>query len=129
MLRKIIVTGLMGIVPLALGGAAIAAPAEDGGIVVMAPRAIPVPAERSPYTGAPIATASVKIPVLYQDLDLAEARDGERLVTRIERVAYDACKQLDSLFPFNPDPECPRKAAASAKDAAKAMIASARQVR
>ncbi|MEW9854785.1 UrcA family protein [Novosphingobium sp. M1R2S20] len=129
MLRTITGLGLMAFASLACGGAAMAAPdQQEDEIVVTAPRALPLPAERSPYTGAPIATASVAIPVLYEDLDLGTERDRERLMTRIDRVAQDACRQLDRMFPLNPDADCVRNATSAAKSAANAML-SARQAR
>ncbi|MDE8651169.1 UrcA family protein [Novosphingobium album (ex Liu et al. 2023)] len=94
-------------------------------ITVEAPRAVPAPAERSPYSGAPIVTTTVRIQVLYGDLDLAKPEDGQRLMTRIERVAHDACAQLDRLYPFSSDANCVGAAVAKSTPTAKALIAAA----
>lgn len=105
---------------------------EDQVIVVEAPRAVPLPppqepkapdAERSPTTGAPIITTTVKISALYGDLDLSRPEHGLRLLTRIDRVARDACATLDRLYPLTPDPECVGRAVARARPAAEALIA------
>jgi UrcA family protein len=119
---------LLGIVLMGTSGGAMAQTPDAGmgpEIVVEAPRSVPIPAERSPYSGAPIVITTVKIPALYGDLNLAKPADAERLMTRINRVARDACKQLDRLYPFNPDPDCVRRAVASATVAAKSVIAAA----
>lgn len=94
-------------------------------IIVEAPRSVPLPAERSPFTGAPIVVSTVRIPVLYDDLDLAQPRDQDRLMTRVQRVAQDVCRQLDRIHPFNPDADCIRKAVASGSAAAEAAISAA----
>lgn len=99
--------------------------AADHEIVVTAPRSLPPPIERSPYTGAPIVVTTVAIPVLYYDLDLTDPASLPRLMKRIERVAQDACAQLDRLFPLNPDADCVGKAVAVSMPAAKAAIATA----
>ena len=95
-------------------------------IIVEAPRSVQLPAERSSFTGAPIVTSTVRIPVLYDDLDLAQPRDQERLMTRVQRVAQDVCKELDRIHPFNPDANCVSKAVASGSAAAKAAISAAK---
>ncbi len=101
--------------------------ADDGpSITVEAPRKAPVPIERSPYTGAPIAESTVRIPVLYGDLDLTRPEDAERLLTRVANVAQDACENLDRLMPFSEDSDCLRKARASGEAAAREAIAAAR---
>jgi UrcA family protein len=96
-----------------------------GEIFVEAPRSASLPRERSPYTGAPIVTSTVRIPVLYGDLDLTRPGDDERLFTRVESVAHDVCEELDRLQPFNPDADCVSKAVASGTASAKAVIAAA----
>ena len=101
--------------------------AEDQSIVVEAPRTLPPPADRSPFTGAPIVTTTVKISALYGDLDLSQPASAARLMTRIQRVAHDACLYLDRLFPLNPDPGCVDRAVAGAAPAAKALIEAARK--
>lgn len=104
---------------------------EDSDIVVEAPRPVPLPApaepdaERAPYSGAPVVITTVRLPVLYSDLDLRNPADAERLNTRIDRIAEDACKYLDRLYPLNSDPECFNKSVAKAKQAAKEAIAKA----
>lgn len=100
-------------------------PTDGPAIVVEAPRSMPMAAERNPYTGAPVIVITLKIPALYGDLDLAEPVDAERLMKRIDRVAHDACGQLDRLYPLNPDPDCVSRAVAGAAGAAKAAIAAA----
>jgi UrcA family protein len=94
-------------------------------IVVEAPRSASAPVERSPYTGAPIVTTTVRITALYGDLDLRRAADAARLRERIERVAQAACQQLDRMQPFQPDPGCVRTAVAKASPAVDAAIARA----
>lgn len=110
-----------------IGSARAQEPVTPGAeITVEAPRTVPLDVERSPYTGAAVAVTTLKMPVLYGDLDLTAERDGERLMTRIANVSRDLCKQLDRLHPFNPDPDCARKAAANAAPRAQAAIAAAR---
>ena len=113
------------LVAIASSMAVQAAPAQtlDSDIVVTAPRSVPLPVERNPYTGAPIVVTTVKIPVLYYDLDLKDPASAPRLMKRIERVAEDACAQLDKLYPLHPDSDCINKAVANAAPAAKAAIA------
>lgn len=94
-------------------------------IVVEAPRRLPVPVDRSPYSGAPIAVTTIKMSVLFGDLDLSREADAESLLYRIDRVAQDACRYLDRLYPLNPDPDCMGAAVAKAKATAKAEIAAA----
>ncbi|MFT4026821.1 MAG: hypothetical protein QM676_08485 [Novosphingobium sp.] len=79
------------------GALAQAPDAAKNEITVEALRSVPVPIERSPYTGAAVAVTTVRMSVLYGDLDLAAARDADRLLLRIRNVARDACKQLDRL--------------------------------
>lgn len=116
----------------ALLGSLAPAQAQDAGsgnvITVEAPRSVPVPVERSPYTGAAVAVTTVKMSVLYGDLDLTTGRDAERLMERIHNVARDACRQLDRMLPLAPDVECAGKAAANAQAIAEATIAAARPV-
>ena len=95
-------------------------------IVVTAPRAVPVPAERKPYAGEPVLIATVKIPVRLGDLDLKDPASGDRLFTRIKRVAQDACGQLDRLYPLNPDPNCIDRAIAAVRPAAEALLKATR---
>jgi UrcA family protein len=112
------------------GGAALAQESGEAGevreIIVEAPRSAALRVERSPYTGAAIVTSTARIPVFYHDLDLTRAGDGERLMTRVARVAQDVCRELDRLLPFEPDGDCVRRAIASGTEAANAAIARAR---
>lgn len=107
-------------------------PASSQEIVVEAPREFtPPPAEppveRSAYTGAPVITATVKVTALYGDLDLTRADQAQRLMTRIDRLAHDACRYLDRLLPLSSDPACVAKAVALATPAAKSAIAAAQK--
>ena len=100
--------------------------ASGGEITVEAPRSLPVPVERNPYSGAAVAVTTVRMSVLYGDLDLTTGRDAERLMERIHNVARDACRQLDRILPLTPDEQCAGKAAANAQALAQATIAAAR---
>ena len=118
----------------ALSGAtpAAAQSAQEGdgpAIVVEAPRNLPPPprAERSEFTGAPVVTTIVRISALYGDLDLTQPANAARLMTRIERVARDACATLDRLYPLNPDPDCVSRAVAQTTPAAQALIAQSKK--
>lgn len=91
--------------------------ANDQEIVVEAPRSVPTPPERSSYSGAAVVVTTVRISALYGDLDLSTARGVSRLRTRIGRVAQDACRQLDRIHPFAPDPDCVAKALARTEPA------------
>ncbi|PTD15898.1 UrcA family protein [Sphingomonas fennica] len=113
---------------LAASGSAGFAKAQDAGneITVEAPRSVPIPVERNPYTGAAIATTTVRMSVLYGDLDLTTQRDSDRLMLRIRNVARDACKQLDRLYPLNPDESCVDKTVETSAPLGQAVIAAAR---
>ena len=119
--------GVWAAVALASPALAQVDPDTKSEIVVEAPRSAPAPAtvERSPYTGAPIVTTTVRITALYGDLDLRQAAQAAPLRDRIERVAQAACQQLDRMQPFNPDPNCVRIAVAKASPAVDAAIAAA----
>ena len=124
------ITALFVATLLASTGSAIAQPRDTANeleIVVEAPRSVPVPGERSPYTGAPIIVTTVRIPALYGDLDLAQPTDAARLMKRLDRVAHDACGQLDRLYPLNPDADCVDRAVAKATVTAKSLIATAQK--
>ena len=97
-------------------------------IIVEAPRSLPAPKEvgRSPFTGAPIMVFSLRIPVQYGDLDLADPKDAARLMTRVERVAHDACAQLDRLYPLVEDANCGLRTVTSARSGAQALIDAAK---
>jgi UrcA family protein len=101
--------------------------ANDEKIVVEAPRSLPTPPERSPYSGAPVVVTTVRIAALYGDVDLSTARGVSRLRTRIGRVAQDACRQLDRIHPFAPDPDCVAKALARTEPALQRAIDAAAQ--
>lgn len=120
----------MGVASLLTGGGAAAQTAEalDGPeIVVEAPRAVPLEGTRSPYTGASTIVTTVRISALYGDLDLADPQDSARLMVRLDRVARDACGQLDRLYPLISDPDCVSRAVSGATVTAKALIAEARK--
>jgi UrcA family protein len=99
--------------------------AKGGEIVVEAPRSLPIVVGRSPYSGAPIVVVTVKIPVHYYDLDLKDPASAPRLMKRVERVAHDACAELDRLYPHISDASCVDKAIANGRVAARAAIAKA----
>lgn len=115
------------IVALAGSGSMAAAeeiPEEEApAIVVEVPRERAIETERSPYTGAAVMVSTMRIPVRYGDLDLKREADVERLMVRIDRVAHDACMQLDVLYPLDRDPDCIRRASANGRKAAEAMLA------
>jgi UrcA family protein len=98
-------------------------------IVVEAPRSVAPPpqppSQRDAFTGAPVVTTTVKISALYADLDLKKADHAARLMSRIDRVAHDACGYLDRLLPLTSDPACVGRAVAQATPAARAAIAAA----
>jgi len=100
---------------------------EDSSIVVEAPRSLPDPIERGQHTGAPLAVTTIRMPVLYSDLDLKNPADADRLITRIDRIAADACKYLDKLYPLNPDDDCAKKSVTKAHATAKELISAARE--
>jgi UrcA family protein len=79
------------------------------------------------YTGAPIVVTTVRIPALYGDLNLARPADAARLTTRLNRVAHDACAQLDQLYPLIPDEECVSRAVRGANPQVRAAIAKAQK--
>lgn len=121
-------------VALACGAAAAQTPdaaegaPEEKAIVVEAPRTLPAPPERSGSTGAPIVvTTTIQIGALYGDLDLSRPADAARLMTRIKRVATDACQYLDRLYPLSPDPDCIDRAITRAEPTAQAIIAAAQK--
>lgn len=118
---------LAAIALVALGSAGVAAAPDAGDeITVEAPRTVPIPVERNPYTGAAIAMTTVRMSVLYGDLDLTTQRDSDRLMLRIRNVARDACKQLDRLYPLNPDENCVDRTVENAAPLGQAVIAAAR---
>lgn len=106
----------------------VAAPPQSD-IVVEAPRSLPAPemVGRSSYTGAPVVVMTLRIPVLYGDLDLADPVDADRLMTRVGRVAQDACDELDRLYPLTADPDCAATTMKLARPLAEARIAAAKR--
>lgn len=98
-------------------------PAESREIVIIAPRTLPPAPGRNSQTGAAIITTTVRIPVLYGDLDLTKATDADRFLVRLNNVVRDACLTLDRMQPFNPDPECADEILPGATATAKATIA------
>ncbi|MDE2562155.1 MAG: UrcA family protein [Sphingomonadales bacterium] len=100
--------------------------APDETIVVEAPRQVKTPESAEPFARQGFMATTVRIPVLYSDLDLARDSDGVRLMNRIERVAADACRELDRVYPLDPDPECISRAEISGRKAAQAVIDAAR---
>jgi len=97
----------------------------ESDIVVEAPLLVPVPSENLPTETPTNALASVRIYVLYRDLDLTRPDDAKRLMERVEATARQACGYLDKLSPLDDDSACIARAAASAAPAAKAAIAKA----
>ncbi|AIT81891.1 UrcA family protein [Novosphingobium pentaromativorans] len=123
--------GLCLVVVAASAGASDQAPADAQAapvpeeIVVEAPRSVPARIEHSSTTGAPIITTTVRIPVLYNDLDLSKPHDQDRLMTRVRSVARDVCDELDRIYPFNPDQDCMMRALANGTKGAEQAIAEA----
>lgn len=97
----------------------------ESDIVVEAPLLLPVPRENLPTETPTNALASVRIYVLYRDLDLTRPDDAKRLMERVEATARQACGYLDKLYPLDDGSACIARAAASAAPAAKAAIAKA----
>lgn len=98
----------------------------ESDIVVEAPRFLPVPPENLPTEPMTKALATVKIYVLYEDLDLTRPADAGRLMERVDQTARQACDYLDKLYPLDDDPDCVKRAAGTATPAAKAAIAAAK---
>lgn len=113
---------------LAAGVPPAAAQSQDATdvITVEAPRSVPVPVEPNAYSGSAVAVTTVRMSVLYGDLDLSAQKDVERLMLRVRNVARDACKALDRLYPLDPDETCTDKAVANAAPLAFAVIEAAR---
>lgn len=120
-----------------LAGAALAMPATaepvgqgaspaTSDIVVEAPRALPKPRRANRFAGEPEVFATVRVPVMYYDLDIADPKGAERLYDRIRISARQACSYLDALYPLRPDPECAKRAVDKATPAARAAIDAAR---
>jgi UrcA family protein len=93
-------------------------------ITVVAPRSVTPQVRRSvPDRGS--VTVTVKISVLYGDLNFARPADGARLMSRIRSAARDACRHLDRLYPLVVDKSCVANAVADATPRADALIAAA----
>ena len=128
--QRVAASAMLAVAVLVAAGTSVAQTpetAEESSIVVEAPRSLPDPIERGQYSGVPLAVTTIRMPVLYSDLDLKNPADAERLMTRIDRIGQDACKYLDKLYPLNPDPDCARKSVTKARTAAKDLIAAAQQ--
>lgn len=96
------------------------APAQE--IVVVAPRPVKdLPKEDGTDSDVLI---SLRMTVLYSDLDLAAEDDRDRLMTRIRSSARDACRYLDRLYPLDPDPDCEDRAVHDAQPQIDAAVAS-----
>ncbi len=112
---------------LVVTSAAAAQPADEdtaNTITVVAPRSVTPQVRRSvPDRGA--VTVTIKISVLYGDLNFARPADGARLMTRIRSAARDACRHLDRLYPLVTDKSCVANAVADATPRADALIAAA----
>ena len=100
-------------------------PPATSDIVVEAPRALPKPRRANRFAGEAEVFATVRVPVMYYDLKLAEPADAARLMERIRNTARQACSYLDTLYPLRPDPDCAKRAADRAMPAARAAIAAA----
>lgn len=140
MIHRAILTGLAASAALSLATAAIAqsdaqataqaeAPDPDQTITVEAPRSVKRPAAGDSHEQGEFLSTTVKIGVLYSDLDLTKDSDADRLMTRVERVANDACSELDRVYPLDPDPECVPRAVGYARKAARAVIDAARGIK
>jgi UrcA family protein len=94
-------------------------------VVVTAPRTIhPTPVGRSPTTGGPIETMTIKGRVSYADLDLSKVADDATLKDRITAEAKNACDELDKLAPLvDRDPKCVDKAVKGAMAQVSAKMA------
>jgi UrcA family protein len=102
-------------------------PPESSDIVVEAPRALPGPKSNranraNRFAGEAQVFATVRVPVMYYDLDLTQPDGARRLMERIHNTARQACSYLDALYPLRPDPECVRNAETKAGPAARAAI-------
>jgi UrcA family protein len=72
--------------------------------------------------GSSVTTQTVKLnrAVSFDDLDLGEYEDVEKLDTRINEIAKESCQELSEMFPFDPTDRiemnrCVEKAIASAR--------------
>lgn len=98
-------------------------PPESSDIVVEAPRALPKPKRANRFAGEAQVFATVRVPVMYYDLDLTQPDGARRLMERVHNTARQACSYLDALYPLRPDPECVKRAEDKAGPAARAAIA------
>jgi UrcA family protein len=96
-------------------------------ITVIAPRTVTDRFQPSVPDAVAKATISLRLIVLYTDLDLKTETGTARLMTRIDSAARDACKYLDRLYPLDPDKACIDAAVASARPQADAAIAAVKK--
>ena len=124
--RSLLIAAALGLNPqLAAAQSADAAATDE--IVVVAPRTVTDQFQPSVPDAVAKATISLRLIVLYTDLDLKSETGTARLMTRIDSAARDACKYLDRLYPLDPDTECIDAAVASARPQADAAIAAVRK--
>lgn len=115
---------------LTIGNGSVAAQTTDqdatvNEITVEAPRSIPRQFDRHDPGGGVNTVMTFKTTVRYADLDLTKEADAARLLIRVDFAARYACKQLDRLYPLDPDANCLERAITNATPRAKAAIAAA----
>ena len=101
-------------------------PPQSSDIVVEAPRALPKPRRANRFLNEAELVATVRVPVMYYDLDLTKPADEKRLTDRIHNTARQACSYLDALYPLQRDPECVKRAETRAAPAARAAVEAAK---
>ncbi len=101
-------------------------PPQSSDIVVEAPRALPKPRRANRFAGEAQVFATVRVPVMYYDLDLTQPDGARRLNDRIHNTARQACSYLDALYPLRPDPECVKRAEDRVAPAARAAVEAAK---
>ena len=104
-----------------------ASPPQGDEIVVEAPRTLRPPKRTNRFRGETELVAKVRLGVFYHDLRLADPKDAERLLARIDTTARQACTYLDDLYPLQKDPDCRKRAVDAASPAAAAAIARAQE--
>ena len=126
--RSLLIAAALGLAPqLAAAQTTDDAAAAADEITVIAPRTVTDQFQPSVPDAVAKATISLRLIVLYTDLDLKTETGTARLMTRIDAAAGDACKYLDRLYPLDPDAECVGRAVSSATPQAEAAIAAARK--
>lgn len=100
-------------------------PPQGDEIVVEAPRTLKAPKRPNRFRGETELVAKVRVGVFYDDLHLADPKDAQRLMERLETTAAQACNYLDQLYPLQQDPDCRKRAVDDATPAARAAIAAA----